>query len=278
MDKFKIGLVQLCAREDVEQNLKQAEQGVRQAAEQGAALVMLPENFAFIGPERAKVALGETLGEGPISSAMAALARELGIHLALGGIPERAEDPQRVYNTFALYGPDGRLAAAYRKIHLFDIHVPEAIGFLESTTVAPGTEPVVVQTPLARLGLTICYDLRFPELYRALALRGAEVLLVPAAFTLYTGKDHWHVLLRARAIENVSYVAAAAQFGRHNEKRASYGRSMLVDPWGQVLAEAPDGELEVVVATVDLERVRRLRAAMPTLEHVRTELFGTSEK
>jgi len=270
MDAFKLGLVQLCSKEDVDQNLKLAEQGVRQAAEQGASLVVLPENFAFIGPEKTKVALGETLGEGPISTSMAALARELGIYLGLGGMPERSADPQRVYNTFALYGPDGRLAAAYRKIHLFDIHVQEAIGgLLESNTVAPGSEPVVADTPLGRLGLTICYDLRFPELYRTLALAGAELLLVPAAFTLYTGKDHWHLLLRARAVENVSYVAAAAQFGRHSEKRISYGRSMLVDPWGQVLAEAPDGEMEVLIATVDRTRLRRMRQQMPTLDHVR---------
>ena len=269
MDSFKIGLIQVCAREDLSQNLKVAEQCVRRAADAGASLVVLPENFAFIGPEKAKVALGEVLGEGPISSPMASLARELSIHLALGGIPERADDPSKVHNTFALYRPDGSLAAAYRKIHLFDIHVPEAIGILESTTVAPGSEPVVVDTPLARIGLSICYDLRFPELYRKLALAGAELLLVPAAFTLYTGKDHWHVLLRARAIENVAYVAAAAQYGRHAEKRISYGRSLLIDPWGQVLAEAPDEESEVLVATVDLTRLRRLRSAMPTLEHVR---------
>jgi deaminated glutathione amidase len=270
MDAFKLGLIQMCSRDDVDENLKQAEQGVRQAAEQGAALVVLPENFAFIGPEKDKVALGERLGEGPISSAMAALARELRIHLALGGMPERSEEPGRVYNTLALYGPDGGLLAAYRKIHLFDIQVQEAIGgLLESTTVTPGSEPVVVETALGPLGLSICYDLRFPELYRTLALRGAELMLVPAAFTLYTGKDHWHVLLRARAIENVSYVAAAAQFGRHSEKRISYGRSLLIDPWGQVLAEAQDGELEVVVAKVDLERLRRQRQQMPTLSHVR---------
>jgi predicted amidohydrolase len=270
MDAFKIGLVQLCSRDDVDQNLKLAEQGVRQAAERGAALVVLPENFAYLGPEKGKLALGERLGEGPISTAMAALAQELGIYLGLGGMPERSPEPERVYNTFALYGPDGRLAAAYRKIHLFDIHVQEAIGgLLESATVAPGSEPVVVPTPLGRLGLTICYDLRFPELYRALALAGAEILLVPAAFTLYTGKDHWHTLLRARAIENVSYVAAAAQFGRHSDKRISYGRSLLIDPWGQVLCEAPDGELEVLVAQVDLQRLRQMRRQMPTLDHVR---------
>jgi deaminated glutathione amidase len=276
MDAFKIGLVQLCAREDVDRNLKQAEQAVRRAAEQGAALVVLPENFAFIGPERDKAALAEVLGGGPVTGAMAELARELGIHLALGGVPERSADPAKVYNTFALYGPDGALLAAYRKIHLFDIHVPEAIGFLESTTVAAGSEPVVAETALGRLGLSICYDLRFPELYRSLALAGADLLLVPAAFTLYTGRDHWHVLLRARAIENVTYVAAAAQFGRHNEKRFSYGRSLLADPWGQVLAEAPDGEPEVLVATVDLDRQRRLRASMPTLAHVRLTGEGRS--
>ncbi len=277
-ESLRIGLVQLCSRQDVEENLERSEAGVRKAAARGAELIVLPENFAFIGPAARKAELAETLGQGPITSRMAALARELGIYLVLGGLPEPSPEPGKVYNTCAVYGPDGQLRGAYRKIHLFDIHVEEAIGFLESSTVAPGNQPVVLDLPPIKLGLTICYDLRFPELYRHLALQGAELILVPAAFTLYTGKDHWHPLLRARAIENVVYVAAAAQFGRHGPKRFSYGRSLLVDPWGRVLAEAPDGENEVLVATIHRTRLQELRRQMPTLQHVRPEHLGIHAK
>ncbi|MBI2569507.1 MAG: carbon-nitrogen hydrolase family protein [Candidatus Schekmanbacteria bacterium] len=266
---FRLGIVQLCARQDVEENLRAVATGVHDAAEGGADFVLLPENLAYMGPEAGKLAMAEPVGTGPISAALASLARRAHVYLAAGGIPECAREVGKVHNTFVVFAPNGDVCATYRKIHLFDIHIPEAIDILESSTVAPGCDPVVLSTPLATFGLSICYDLRFPELYRKLALAGAEVMLVPAAFTAHTGRDHWHVLLRARAIENTCYVAAAGQFGQHMPGRVSYGRSAVVDPWGRVLAEAPDGELSTVVVTIDLERLRAVRRGMPSLQHIR---------
>jgi predicted amidohydrolase len=185
-----------------------------------------------------------------------------------GGMPERSADPGKVHNTLVVVGPDGRIAERYRKIHLFDVAIPGGAEFKESGTVAPGTEARTVDTPMGRIGLSICYDLRFPELYRRLTDAGARVFVVPAAFTLHTGKDHWHALLRARAIENQAYVLAAGQYGRHNEKRVTYGHSVIVDPWGTVIAEAPDREA-VIVGEVDLGFQDKVRRELPCLDHRR---------
>ena len=167
-----------------------------------------------------------------------------------------------------LYGPDGERVAVYRKMHLFDVDLPDGARYRESELVAPGPEPVVAETPFARVGMTVCYDLRFPELYRALAARGAEVLVVPAAFTLHTGKDHWEVLLRARAIENTSWLLAPAQVGRHSEKRTTYGNAMIVDPWGTVVARASDGP-GLCLAELSPEVLARVRREIPSLGHRR---------
>ena len=182
--------------------------------------------------------------------------------------PERAALPGKVHNTLVALAPDGRLAARYRKIHLFDVDIPGGAQFQESATVAPGGDVVVLDTPVVKVGLSICYDLRFPELYRALERQGARVVVVPAAFTQHTGKDHWHALLRARAIENQVYVLAAGQFGQNADRRVTYGHSMIVDPWGTILAEAPDREC-VIVAELDLAYQDKVRRELPCLAHRR---------
>jgi predicted amidohydrolase len=221
------------------------------------------------------VDLAETL-DGPIASRLGALAGELGIHLLVGSVPELRllasgePDPERCYNTSLLFGPDGTLLAHYRKMHLFDVDVPGGLTIRESDTVAHGEDLVVVDTALGKLGLTICYDLRFPEIYRALVDRGAELLAVPSAFTLTTGKDHWHTLLRARAIETQCWVLAPGQWGTHDTegKRNSYGHSLIVDPWGAVVADKGHGE-GLCLAEIDLERVRQVRQSIPVCGHRR---------
>jgi nitrilase len=214
------------------------------------------------------VELAEAL-DGPTHRGLARLAEELGIHLLIGSVAERAEgDGQRCHNTSLLFGPAGELIASYRKMHLFDVDIPGGVSFAESRTCARGSELVVAPTALGKIGLSICYDLRFPELYRALLDGGAQILTVPSAFTLMTGKDHWHVLLRARAIETQCYVLAPGQWGAHDDEglRRSYGHSVIIDPWGTVVAECSDGE-GLCVAEIDLDRVASVRRSMPLAEH-----------
>ncbi len=200
---------------------------------------------------------------------MADAARTYEVALVLGGMPELpASGEARAHNTAVYLDATGAIGAAYRKIHLFDVAIPDGASYAESASTAPGQTPVLVDTPLGKLGLSVCYDLRFPELYRELARLGAQLLAVPAAFTLHTGRDHWHVLLRARAIENLCYVLAPAQYGRHNDKRVTYGHAMIVDPWGQVLAEVGDHE-GVAVAEIDLDHQAKLRRELPALSHRR---------
>jgi len=270
MKSSRVGAVQMCATEDVRGNLARAAELVAEAAAQGAELVSLPECFAFIGRKMAdKLPLAESLdGGGPIVSAVREMAQRNRVWLAAGGLPERAPDEAaRVYNTFLLCDPDGETRAVYRKIHLFDVAIPGRAELRESATTAPGGEVVTAETPMARLGLSICYDVRFPELYRELAARrGAEVLMVPAAFTAHTGAAHWHTLLRARAIENQCYVVAAAQHGKHNPARESFGHTIVIDPWGAVLAEVESGD-GVAVATLDPAQLAKVRQQMPCHEH-----------
>ena len=262
-----VAAAQMTSTADVERNLAIAESLVAQAAVRGAALVGLPENFAFLRSEGEPVPQPQPL-DGPWVQRMAALARELRITLLLGSLPEAIPDAPRVYNTGVLLGPDGKTLARYRKMHLFDVDIPGMQSLKESKAVAPGTELVVAETACGRLGLSICYDLRFPELYRELVKRGAQLLAVPSAFTDRTGKDHWEPLLRARAIENLAYVFAPAQVGQHARGRFSYGHAMILDPWGSVLAQVPEGE-GVALAEIDLERLERLRRELPALQHRR---------
>ncbi len=265
----RVGVVQITSGADVERNLEAVERTVRKAAREGAELVLVPECYAFLGPEDGKLAHAETIAAGgPILDRMAALATELGVELVLGGHWEKAPTPGKVYNACVHLRDDGRVAAVYRKIHLFDVELADGTVVKESDTIEAGDAPVVTDTAFGVLGLSICYDLRFPELYRRLVDQGAIALAVPAAFTLHTGKDHWHILLRARAIEQQSYVLAAAQHGHHFGKRVSYGHALIADPWGTVLAQVGEGE-GAAVATVDPEVVRQVRASLPSLRHRR---------
>lgn len=266
---FLAAALQLRSGADPQTNFRQAEHWIRRAAAAGAALVTTPENTTFLGPPAQKLAIAEPI-DGPLHQQFAALARELRIHLLLGSVAERGPDPEHSYNTSLLFGPDGDLLGFYRKIHLFDIDLPGGPRFVESASIAPGSTPVVVPTDLGNIGLSICYDLRFPELYRALVDQGATLLTVPSAFTQKTGRDHWHVLLRARAIENQAFVLAPAQEGRHDDAglRDSYGHSLIVDPWGTVLAECAEGP-GMALSLIDPGRVSATREAMPVRAHRR---------
>jgi len=269
MTSFLAAAVQMTSTSDAEGNWESARELVRRAAERGAAFVATPENTSYLGPHEEKARRAEPLG-GPTCERFADLARELSIHLLLGSFNEAADVPGKCSNTSVLFSPRGEVLAVYRKIHLFDVDLSEAVRFRESETVVPGGDVVTVETPLAHFGLSICYDLRFGELYRRLAEEGATVLTVPSAFTLTTGKDHWHVLLRARAIETQCWVVAPAQTGRHDDGglRESYGHALICDPWGTVVAEAPEGP-GLALAEIDLARVERVRAGLPVHEHRR---------
>jgi len=267
---FLAAAVQLSSTSDADANWRSARDLVRRAAGYGARFVATPENTNYLGPHEEKVRLAEPI-DGPTVTRFSALAAELGIHLLLGSFNEAAAgDSRRCYNTSVLFGPGGEVLATYRKIHLFDVDVSDEVRFQESATVVPGEAVVVAGTPLGRLGLSICYDLRFPELYRRLADGGAELLLVPAAFTLTTGKDHWYPLLRARAIETQCWLIAPAQHGHHDDRglRDSYGHAAVVDPWGQVVAAAPAGP-GLALAEIDLDRVLQVRRSIPVADHRR---------
>jgi len=262
---------QLTSTDDLAANLATCGELAGEAAARGARLLVFPENFAFLGRhDRDKLGVAEPVGgerPGPIVAAVQEMARRHRMWVIGGGLPERiADDPDRTHNTAVVVAPDGALRATYRKLHLFDVAIPGRAEHRESASTAPGADVVTADTPLGRLGVTICYDLRFPELYRRLAGAGAEVLLVPAAFTAFTGAAHWHALLRARAIENQCYLIAAAQTGRHNERRETYGHSLIIDPWGTVLAELTAGT-GVITAEIDPARLAETRAQMPCLSH-----------
>ena len=264
---YLLGAVQMTSTEDRARNLETAVRLVNEAADQGARLVGLPENFAYMGAEEGRLAGAEAL-EGPTLTALREVARRRGIYLLAGSISERTDDPRRTSNTSALLADDGSIAAVYRKIHLFDVAIPDGARYAESEGVRAGEQVVLAPTPLGRIGLSVCYDLRFPELYRRLSALGAEVLTIPAAFTLFTGKDHWEVLVRARAVENLAYALAPAQVGRHGGRRETFGNAMIVDPWGVVLARCPDGE-GVCVAPFRRDRLERVRRELPALKHRR---------
>ena len=266
---FLAAAIQLNCTSNEQANWESARSLIERAAGHGAKFVATPENTNYLGPHDEKVRRAETL-DGPTCTRFATLARDLGIHLLLGSFNEASGDAARCYNTSVLFGPNGRILGTYRKMHLFDVDIPGGVRFAESDTCMPGGETAVVETPLARFGLSICYDLRFPELYRKLTDDGAQVLTIPAAFTLATGKDHWEPLMRARAIETQCYVIAPAQHGDHDDAglKASWGHSMIVDPWGQPVAVASDGP-GLAIAEIDLERVEKIRRAIPVSRHRR---------
>lgn len=265
--RYRAAAVQMSSGPDRAANVARATALVREAAARGARLIVLPEVFAWRGPRDEEAAAAEPI-PGPITAALGALARELRIYLCAGSLLERAPGEARAFNTSCVFDPDGVLVARYRKVHLFDVDLPGRVSVRESDTRAPGTETVTVPTPLGTLGLSICYDLRFPELYRALVQAGAQVLLVPAAFTFPTGAAHWEVLCRARAVESQCYLIAPDQSGPSPHGFLGYGDSLIVDPWGRVLARAGDGDA-VVTADIDLAYLARVRRELPCLTHAR---------
>lgn len=269
---FLAAAVQMRSTSDAEANWRQARELVERAAGHGARFVATPENTNYLGPHAEKVRRAEPL-DGPTVGRFAELAARLGVHLLLGSFNERADAAARCFNTSVLFAPDGAVLATYRKIHLFDVAVPGGVTFRESETVVPGEAPVTVATPLGRMGLSICYDLRFGELYRRLAADGANLLTVPSAFTLATGKDHWHPLLRARAIETQCWLVAPAQVGSHDDEglKESYGHAAIVDPWGVVVADAGAAGPGLALAEVDRARVEAVRRAIPVADHRRLD-------
>jgi predicted amidohydrolase len=270
-ERIRVACVQMTSRQDKAANLERAEAFVARAASTGADIVVLPEKWNLIGTADDYRAAAEELETGESVEAMARWARSLGVSLVGGSITERRAGRDKLSNTCCVFDATGDLVGVYRKIHLFDVEVGGHV-YRESETEEPGTEPALALVEDWPVGLSVCYDVRFPELYRILALEGAELVTVPAHFTTPTGRDHWHVLLRARAIENQLYVAAAGQVGETLRGRPAYGRSLVVDPWGTVLAQAPDEET-VVVAELDRTRLRDIRAKLPSLANRRPDAY-----
>jgi deaminated glutathione amidase len=264
-NKFSIAAVQMQAGADKEANLAEAERWIRAAAAEGAHVVALPEVFLWRGSKRKERAVAEPI-PGPASERLRVLARELGIYLLGGSMLEDIPGSEKAYNTSLLFNPHGEVVAHYRKMHLFDVTLSKGVTARESDTRASGDQVIVAATDFCRMGLTVCYDLRFPELYRQLVTLGAQLIFVPAAFTAYTGAAHWQTLLRARAIENQVYIVAPAQFGHAAESFETYGHTMIVDPWGVVLAEREDGA-GFAVAEADMDFLNNVRAELPCLEH-----------
>lgn len=265
---FKAACIQMTSSADIAENLAYAEDKVREAAANGAQLIVTPENTCHIVmPAISKLKSAPYEQDHPALPKFKNLAKELGVWIMLGSIAIKLSDT-KLSNRSYLFSPAGDVAAQYDKIHLFDVQLLTGEVHRESDLIAPGDKPVMADTPLGKIGMSICYDVRFAPLYRALAKQGAEILTVPSAFTVPTGQAHWEVLLRARAIETGSYVIAAAQTGEHMGGRRTYGHSLIVSPWGEVLADAGDAP-GIIYADIDLARVAQARAAIPALTHDR---------
>lgn len=273
MDRFIMGVVQMDSQADKDANLKKADALIGEAARRGANFVSLPENMNYIGTAEGKKASAESL-PGPTSDFLSELAVRHGLWLHAGSFAEKIPGEDRVDNLSIVIDPTGAIAARYRKIHLYDVDIVNGPSTKESAAVRPGREIVAFDSDYGRMGLSICYDMRFPELYRILALRGARLIFVPANYTLFTGKDHWEVILRSRAIENQCFVVAAGQWGIKPAFQA-YGRSMIIDPWGTVIAQAADGE-GVCTAEIDMTRVDAIRAQLPSLPNRQPETYDWS--
>jgi nitrilase len=268
---MKAAAVQMTSTRDVAANLREAGRLVAEAASGGAELVVLPENFSFLGATDAdRVAAVEPFRDGPAQHFLAETAKRHGIFIVGGTIPIRDSGKERASSRSLLVGPDGKVVAHYDKIHLFDVDIPDRPNerYSESATTLAGTRVVSAATPHARIGMTICYDIRFPALFHRLSVLGTDVLVVPAAFTVPTGEVHWRPLLTARAVESLAYVVAAGQWGEHDGGRKTYGHSLILGPWGELLAELPAGP-GVVSADLDMIRLRDLRERFPTVRHRR---------
>ncbi len=266
MRSYLAAAVQMTASSSKAENLAKAETFARSAAERGAALIVLPEVFSWRGRHRKEPEQVESI-PGPTTHRLQELATRHAIHLLAGSFLEKSGE-SRAYNTSLLFSPDGNILACYRKIHLFDVDIPGQVSIKESDSMKPGEEVVTATTQLGTVGLSICYDLRFPELYRGLTQRGAQVVFVPSAFTFPTGAAHWEALLRARAIENQVYIVAPNQIGKNVYGFADYGNSMIIDPWGKILARAPDKEC-IITAEIDLDYLEKVRRELPCHAHRR---------
>ena len=270
----KVSVVQMSSQDNVKDNLKKVSDLVIEAAKAGSQLVLLPENFALIGSEEQKLKNAEDAGKGLIQETIADLARNHNIWILAGSIaiknPEaKTEKTNKVFAASILYDNNGNNVCRYDKIHLFDvtINIKSTVeSYCESNTISPGHNPTVYKSPFGMIGLSICYDIRFPELYRGYCAAGVEIISIPAAFVYETGKAHWHVLNRARAIENQAYVMAANQYGAHPGNRRTYGHSMIINPWGEVIAETADKD-GIITANIDLNAMRKLRASFPVIQH-----------
>ena len=266
MKPYLAAALQMNSLPNLEKNLNQAEDLIDLAVRQGAELIGLPENFSFLGDEKGKISQADAIGQAS-EKFLKTMAQKYQVMLLGGGYPVSVST-DRIYNTALLVGRDGQELARYEKVHLFDVNLPDGNTYRESSTVVAGKQmpPLYPSKELGNLGLSVCYDVRFPELYRHLSQMGAEVLFVPATFTAYTGKDHWQVLLQARAIENTCYVIAPAQTGKHNALRQSHGHAMIIDPWGVVLSDAGDTP-GIALATINPSRLEQVRRQMPSLQH-----------
>jgi predicted amidohydrolase len=268
--KITIGLSQMNTGAEKSENLAAAKAAIRDLAGKGAELIMMPEHFNFLGPGRLKQQNAESLEASPTLDMIRREARDLNVHIHLGSFLEK--EGAHIYNTGIVVDPHGEIAAKYRKLHLFDVEIPGGRKYLESRTITAGDEVATFSIGNFVFGMATCYDLRFPELFRRLTHLGAHVLLLPAAYTMQTGRDHWEVLLRARAIENLCWVAAAGQWGAIPPDHLCYGRSMVINPWGLVVAQATD-DVTTITAELDLESLQDIRTRFPVLDHVREDMF-----
>jgi nitrilase len=268
--KQRVAAIQMSSGDSLDANLRQAARLLLEARSRDCVLAVLPENFAYVGKrDTDKLAIAESVGKGRVQEFLARTAARHAMWIVGGSLPLKTPETELCYGASCVFDADGRAVACYRKMHLFDVDLPDRHeSYRESASMDPGDQPKTVDTAAGRLGLSICYDLRFPELYRRLVDEGAQLFSVPSAFTFATGTAHWHTLLRARAIENLAYVIAAGQHGTHPNGRTTFGHSLIVDPWGQVVAEQGSGD-GVVVAEIDLSLSRRLREEFPVLRHRR---------
>lgn len=272
-----VAAVQLSSGPDSAENVSGAISLVHEAADRGATYVQLPEYFNFLGPAKGFDAVAEPI-PGPTTERMAAVALQRSVTLHVGSLLERSATSGNFYNTSVLFGPDGRIVATYRKIHLFDVNVHGAVVHRESDVILPGQRMVTARLHQFTLGMTICFDVRFPELYRSLCAAGAQVLAIPAAFNETTGRAHWETLVRARAIENHAFVVAAAQVGETSDGIATHGHTLIVDPWGTVIAESHSDGPDVVVATLDVDDVERRRREISVMDLRRPDVYGSGVK
>jgi nitrilase len=272
--KYRVAAIQMSSVPDRDINLGVADRLIEEAASAGARIVALPENFSFLGSPEQKIGLGEPAANGPTLQYLREQSLRHQVYLIGGSIPLLTDEPDRVSNTCFALGPDGDILARYDKLHMFDVSIDDANTYRESDHVKPGQDVVTFRADAITIGLSICFDLRFPELYRRLADAGADLVFVPSAFTVPTGRAHWEVLLRARAIENLCYVTAPAQTGEHAKGRATHGHSMIVDPWGVVLTEAPEGS-GIIWADVDTDLIADVRSRLPALKARRSDLFSS---